>query len=554
MANAEALLKTDWPHALTLPERATLQFNDEDNAARILAVHGADLVFVNGRGWAVWDGHRFSLRAGELGAREIGHRLRAIVQEEAEWARRDWEVTPEDVLRFMEACERKRPPVIFRTPEDAISEMRSEFAGRLYAHATKCGNVAKVKSALEACQHQRRAEILDMDADPHAFVVPNGQIDLRAVAAWERPAACEPEEELAARRSWLRPVDRAKLPTRVAGVPYDPAAKCPEWEAFMELIVPDAAIRACVKRIVGAALRGCDAAQIAVLMRGASGGNGKSTFQNALAMVFGDRDGYSATCRVEMFLDLGNLMSNAANPDEVKLPGARVLLATEPKPTQILDMTKIKGLTGCDIRQSRALHNEPFDWRPNAIPFISCNKMPKIKDADGGSRRRLVIIPFEVELRKLPVEQRRKPSDVMAALQREASGILNWAIDGYRDFVARGEEIDPPEAMEHIKSTVFEGADPVRTFLDQMTVADVNGRISVKAAYDVYEKWCDQEGRALWNMKNFGDGMVEAGLERGPIKGRSHWKGIRWADDAAELVAAATGEYLPSSRRNDPPF
>lgn len=553
MANAEALLKTDWPHALTLPKRATLQFNDEDNAARILAVHGADLVFVNGRGWAVWDGHRFSLRAGELGAREIGHRLRAIVQEEAEWARRDWEVTPEDVLRFMEACERKRPPVIFRTPEDAISEMRSEFAGRLYAHATKCGNVAKVKSALEACQHQRRAEILDMDADPHAFVVPNGQIDLRAVAAWERPAACEPEEELAARRSWLRPVDRASLPTRVAGVPYDPAAKCPEWEAFMELIVPDAAIRDCVKRIVGAALRGCDAAQIAVLMRGASGGNGKSTFQNALAMVFGDRDGYSATCRVEMFLDLGNLMSNAANPDEVKLPGARVLLATEPKPTQILDMTKIKGLTGCDIRQSRALHNEPFDWRPNAIPFISCNKMPKIKDADGGSRRRLVIIPFEVELRKLPVEQRRKPSDVMAALQREASGILNWAIDGYRDFVARGEEIDPPEAMEHIKSTVFEGADPVRTFLDQMTVADGKGRISVKAAYQVYEKWCDQEGRALWNMKNFGDGMVEAGIERGLYTGRSHWRGIRWSDSAAPLVEEATGEAI-SRPRSDPPF
>lgn len=553
MADIKALLKSDRRHSLTLPERAALQFNDEDNAERILSVFGADMVFVNSRGWAVWDGTRFSLRAGELGAREIGHKLRQLVQEEAEWARKDWEAESDDILRFMEACERKRPPVVFRSPDDAKVEMRREYAGRLYAHATKCGNVAKVKSALEACQHQRRAEILDMDADPHVFVVQNGQIDLRAAGAWERPEGCVEDEEIAARRSWLTPVDRAKLPTRVAGVAYDPLARCPEWEAFVELILPDPQVRACVQRIVGAALRGCDAAQIAVLMRGASGGNGKSTFQSVLALVFGDRDGYSASARVEMFLDLGNLMSNAANPDEAKLPGARLLLAAEPKPTQVLDMTKIKGLTGCDVRSSRALHNEPFDWRPNAIPFISCNKMPKIKDADGGSRRRLVIIPFEVELRKLPVEQRRKPFEVMSALKAEGAGILNWAIDGYRDFCARGEEIDPPDVMLGIAATIFEGADPVRTFLGHMTEAAPDGRISVQLAYRVYERWCDQEGRALWNMKNFGDGMIEAGLERGPVKGRSHWKGIRWAADAADLVAAATGDP-PPSQMDGPPF
>lgn len=53
-------------------------------------------------------------------------------------------------------------------------------------------------------------------------------------------------------------------------------------------------------------------------------------------------------------------------------------------------------------------------------------------------------------------------------------------------------------------------------------------------------------------MKTVGDIMVEKGFERGPVRGRSHWKGLRWAPNAADLVADITGERLPTAPTSDP--
>ncbi|MEM7724328.1 MAG: hypothetical protein AAF376_18435, partial [Pseudomonadota bacterium] len=263
------------PTALTMEERLDLEMNDEDNAARILSAYGDDLVFVSGKGWAVWDGTRYSFRSGPLAAREIGHRLRELVREEADFLQDNYDAEPSEIEEFMEACGRKRPPIFIRSPDEALRMMGFAAAAKLRAHATKCGNIAKVKSALEACEYQRRAEIEDMDRDPWVLVCPNGDLDLHAVRAWERPTDATPEEIAASQMAWLKPTDRSKLPTKCTGVAFDPIADCPGWEAFMELIIPDASIRACVQRCLGATIFGENRAQVALIMRG-PGGNGKS--------------------------------------------------------------------------------------------------------------------------------------------------------------------------------------------------------------------------------------------------------------------------------------
>lgn len=539
--------------SLTLRERAALEFNDEDNATRILSVFGDDLVFVSGKGWAVWDGTRYSFRSGNLAAREIGHRLRQLVLEEAEWARRHWEADPDDVLRFMDACAAKRPPTIFREPEDALRAMRGELASRLFGHATKCGNIAKVKSALEACEFQRRAEVEDMDNDPWSFTCPNGEIDLRRAMEWERPEGATDEEVLAAKAAWLKPVDRAKLPTKCGGVMFDPSATAPAWESFLELIVPDRSIRDCLQRALGATLFGENRAQVCLLLRG-PGGNGKSTLLNGLSHVLGRKDGYAAPCKIEMFLETGNSSASSATPEESDLPGARAYIATEPGARDVLSAKKIKGLTGGDRRMSRGLYADPFFWTPTGIPIISCNRTPKIKDEDEGTRRRLIFFPFDVNLRALPVEKQRAQGDVEAEMRAQGSGILNWLIAGFQDFMAQG--INPPEPMRNLKAQLLEAADPVGIFIDQMTVRETSARLSVSDFYRVHEVWCDQEGRQLFQMKTVGDIMVEKGFERGPVRGRSHWRGLRWAPEAADLVQEVTGQRQDSGPpiETDAPF
>ncbi|WP_083101360.1 hypothetical protein [Pseudophaeobacter leonis] len=178
---------------------------------------------------------------------------------------------------------------------------------------------------------------------------------------------------------------------------------------------------------------------------------------------------------------------------------------------------------------------------PALLRFLSAiqHHTPKIKDEDEGTRRRLVFVPFDVNLRSLPQDKQRSQGEVEAELRREASGILNWLIEGFQDFLRRGVAL--PEPMTRLKIQLLESADPVGVFLTEMTHKDAKGRLSVSEFYKVHEAWCEQEGRQLFQMKTVGDIMVEKGFERGPVRGRSHWKGLKWAPDAADLVERVTG-------------
>ncbi len=555
MASNEHIKNSINPFWLPMSVRSQLHMNDEDNAARILSAHGEDLVFVSGKGWAVWDGTRYSFRSGNLAAREIGHRLRQLVLEEAEYLQANYDPAPEEIEDFIEACACKRPPLFVRTPADARQMMGFAAAAKLRSHASKCGNAAKVKSALETCEHQRRAEVEDLDSDPWTMVLPNGDLDLRAVIAWEKPYDATLAEVVASQMTWLKPTDRSKLPTKCAGASFDPGARCPGWEAFMALIIPDQAIRDCTQRLLGATLFGENRAQICVLLRG-PGGNGKSTLLNTLSHVLGRKDGYAAPCKIEMFLETGNATASAATPEEADLPGARAYIATEPGARDVLSAKKIKGLTGGDRRMSRGLYADPFFWTPTGIPIISCNRTPKIKDEDEGTRRRLVFVPFDVNLRALPPEMQRSQGEVEAELRAEGSGILNWLIAGFQEFMHQG--INLPEPMTRLKSQLLEAADPVGVFLEEMTVKDASGRLNVTEFYKVYEIWCGQEGRTLYQAKTVGDIMVEKGWERTKYVGRSCWRGITWAPDSGDLVETATGSRPasspPSGRQDAPPF
>lgn len=538
---------------LTMPERLALEMNDEDNAARILSSYGEDLVFVSGKGWAVWDGTRYSFRAGNLAAREIGHRLRQLVLEEAEWAKWNAEFEDWQVMAFIDERMKGRPPVL-HDEQSATKEMRLNIWRELKKHATKCGNLAKVKTALETCEHQRRAEVEDMDNDPWTLVMPNGDLDLRAVRDWQKPYDGTPGEVLASKAAWLRPTNRANLPTKCAGVPFDPAATAPAWDDFLELILPDAEIRACAQRCLGATLFGENRAQVAIIMRG-PGGNGKSTLLNGLAHVLGTRDGYAAPCKIEMFLETGMASSGGATPEEVSLPGARAYIATEPGARDVLSAKKIKGLTGGDKRTSRANYGDFFEWVPRGMPLLSCNRTPKIKDEDEGTRRRLVFLPFDVNLRALPRDKQRDQGEVEAQMRAQGSGILNWLIEGYQDFMEQG--IAMPEAMEKLKSNLLEAADPVGVFIDEMTQKDAAGRLNVSDFYKVHEAWCEREGRTQYQMKTVGDIMVEKGFERGKVRGLSNWKGIAWNAEAGDLVERVTGyrpETAPAPSTDVPPF
>lgn len=525
---------------MSVVDRAGLELNDRGNARRLLAAHGANIIFVLGKGWGVWDGNRYSFQSGPLKAAEMAASLPDLIQAEID-ATREREFDEFTLSARMKREAEKPRGKRYVDLEDVAQDMRQELISKLYAHLIKCGNVDKQVKALKAMEWQVRAEIRDLDSDPWKFVVKNGVVNLRDVvdAPALDPQGLEggPRDLSAWRKPWLTVPDRSPRPTKCAGTVFVPAATCPEWDEFMELILPDPDVRRCLQRALGALLFGANVAQVALLIRG-SGGNGKSTLMAIIGEVLGTFDGYAAPVKVEMFLQTQNQSAGQATPEEVDLPGARAMLASEPAVTDVFSAKKIKSLTGGDLRPARALGMPQFIYRPTAIPIILFNRTPRIKDEDDGTRRRLVFIPLDVNLRELPPEKRRNPLEVEKSLKEELPGILNWMLDGFRDFYIRIEKgagvppgIDPPAVMQTLKDRIMEAADPVGTFIRECAILEDKGRTRTADFFRAFKNWARDNGARVYSDAALRDNLSEKGFAKVKSNGNMCFAGFTFQDD-----------------------
>lgn len=532
--------------------------NDHWNAARLDASEGWRMVFVVGKGWGIWDGGRFDFLDGTIKAGMIGDKLQGLIEADAATAADSAWFHDLAIQRRLTEEIRKRPPD-FETFDAALAALRGELADALRKHAIKCGNEVNMEKALKGLQRRRYVPLTALDADPWSFTLPNGRLDLRAVAAAELVGDLTRAERAEARSQWLQPHDRASYPTKCAGVEFDPGADCPEWRAFLELTLPEVEVRDCFQRSMGAVLFGRNEPTCAFLFRG-GGGNGKSTAVNAIAHVLGD---YAVPCKIEMFLATGNEGPGKATPEEVDIPGARALIASEPDPTDELSAKRIKALTSGDPRPARGLNMPQFYYRPSAFPILSFNRTPRIKNEDEGTRRRLVFFPFEVNLRALPEAQRRSSVEIEARLKAEGPGILNWMLDGWREYRRRADAgigappgIDPPDRMRLLKDSLLEHADPIGEFIkDCCAPAPGVAEIRTSGFFKVYAEWCDMTGSACYGKQTVTRIMQEKGIgKRKDGGGIIHWSGLRWqtTQNMIALLAKCDLAPPPAGRDHDP--
>lgn len=536
---------------MTLPERAALDENDSGNAIRILSRHSEDLLYILSRGWAVWNGTHYSFQGGDLAAFKIGTCLASMIRAEADYLKENADIPDWMAGDFLAKPSGMKAAIEINGANPMMGAkylLRCKISSNRAKHADHCGNVERIEKALKYCRHMSSATMAMLDADPLAFVCANGQVDLWAATKY--PPGRDPGPD--ARREWLSPVDRSKLPTRSSPVVYDPEAEAPEWDAFLELIMPDPEDRAALIRCLGYLLSGDNPEASCMVMRG-GGGNGKSTLLNALNSVFGIDDGYASNCDIDMFMVTPPKPTGGHNADEMDLPGARIMIGTEPAPTDTFSLKKIKALTGGDVRKIRAAYMpDAFKITPRAVPLLSCNRTPRIADDDPGTRRRMIFIPLKVDLKNLPADQIRPQYEVDAALTAEAPGILNRLIDGWRDYKARGG-LDLPLGWVETRDKLMEDANPVAAFMDA-TVVEIEGERIRRSDFNrVFKAWAEEEGAATWSGRAVNNAMREADRSTIRVNGQDYWPGLAWASTAADLVERATGTRPPAPPAREPP-
>ncbi|HEV8186826.1 MAG TPA: phage/plasmid primase, P4 family [Pyrinomonadaceae bacterium] len=275
-------------------------------------------------------------------------------------------------------------------------------------------------------------------------------------------------------------------------VPFDQAAKCP---TFLELLMKPALAAddlALLQRICGLALTGENLAQKIVILTGTPGG-GKGTFVNVLTGIIGHSNIASLRPsllveRFELSRFLGKTLLYGADVPEKFLNqrGASVL----------------KSLTGHDQMTVEFKNsNESPSIRGRFNVIVTCNSRLTVRlegDTDAW-RRRLIIVDYHKE----------KPKHVIADLDQlifknEASGVLNWMLEGLDKLRLDGWQIHLTRAQQALVDNLLLESDSHQWFVREKLEKCDGCQLTIDDCFAFYVEYCNQRGWVALTRNKFG--------------------------------------------------
>jgi putative DNA primase/helicase len=265
--------------------------------------------------------------------------------------------------------------------------------------------------------------------------------------------------------------------TQIANVAYDPKAQCPKWRAFIDLIFgSDDEAKRYIQALLGYSCSGDVGEHILPICYG-SGANGKSTLWNAIVELLGD---YAMLAPSKLLLGTTNEHDTVI----ASLYQRRLVAISEPDEGSKLREARVKELTGDEQITARRMREDYWSFRRTHKFWLSTNHLPQINGTDEGIWRRIKLIPFRVDLRKVtePIPDYHK-----SLVREEGPGILNWLLAGFRDWKANGF-IEPQSVINETQS--YRGSsDELGRFITDC--CDVSPELVVASSelFDAYRVW-----------------------------------------------------------------
>ena len=174
-------------------------------------------------------------------------------------------------------------------------------------------------------------------------------------------------------------------------VPYDPNDPIQmEIMDFFKKIFPAEDLREYVLTLAAGCLEAANKEQCFYIMTG-SGGNGKSKFVELMCSVLGQYAGSLATTA----LTRKRPDSGAANPDVMSVKNARFIEMKEPDEGEPINSARMKQFSGEDLVEARGLFKDQERFKIRGKILMACNRLPPMHSMDGGTWRRIRVIPFD---------------------------------------------------------------------------------------------------------------------------------------------------------------
>ncbi|WP_438287737.1 phage/plasmid primase, P4 family [Staphylococcus hominis] len=357
--------------------------------------------------------------------------------------------------------------------EDVTEEEAREAFQKYYK---KTRGTQSKKNIMNELMHRKTVTPDEFDKDDMLLNVANGYIDLTSRELYKH--------------------DINRMFSQIANTDYSEKMQPAVWLDFLnDIFAGDKAVIRYIQKALGYSLTGSTREQVMFILFG-KGRNGKSIFVETIAEILGD---YSNNMQAKSLMVKKN---DNVNTDIARLSKARFVTSSEPNEGFRFDEGLIKQITGGDKVTARFLYAEEFEYTPKFKIWVSTNHKPIIRGTDDGIWRRLVLIPFDVQIPEEKVDK-----DLKYKLLREAPAILNWMAEGAYMWMREGLEL--PEKLKASSKAYRTEMDVIEQFIEDECKRVDDGRVKANELYSVYKNWANENNAYKMSNKDFGQKMKE---------------------------------------------
>jgi len=348
-------------------------------------------------------------------------------------------------------------------PRLALEIQEDERRAKYLKHVAASHSSSKIDNMLKEAAASMALSVADLDQDNWLFNLGNGTLDCRT--------------------GTLKPHDRGDLITKISRCAYDPAAKCPIWEKFLNRILTPELITY-LQTAMGYSMTGSVREECMLVLNGI-GANGKSTLLESMLYCLGD---YGQAMQPSVLL--ADHRQGINSDDIALLQGVRCAVAVETGEGGKLNCEKVKAITGGDRIAACRKFEHPFEFQPTHKIWLATNHEPKVSGADDGIWRRIHKVPFDASIAEAEKDKTLKGSD--GKLVQEANGIMAWMIQGLKRWLAEG--LKAPAAVIAATAKYREDSDVFGQFLAATCITDETGSVRAAELFTAYKRWADDNG------------------------------------------------------------
>jgi putative DNA primase/helicase len=307
--------------------------------------------------------------------------------------------------------------------------------------------------------------------------------------------------EISAKGTELRPFNSLDFITYQLPFEYNPNAKAPLFEAYLNKVLPDIERQRILSEYLGFIFikhgNNTLKEEKALILYG-TGANGKSVFFEVVNSLLGSENVSSYSLQS---------LTNDNGYFRAKLANKLVNYASEINGN--LEASIFKQLVSGEPVEARLPYGQPFILKQYAKLIFNCNELPKDVEHTNAYFRRFLIIPFDVTIP--PNEQDKNLHTKI--IENELSGVFNWVLEGL-NRILKQKSFSICDAAQKAVEKYKSESDSIQMFLSEHEYKiSTTSEIPLKELFSEYKNYCIEGGFKPCSVRTFADRLRNSGYQ-----------------------------------------